>query len=438
MINYIIFVAVIGSIPIILRFPFAGIIFWYWISIMNPHRLAWGFAYDLPVAMIVGATTLGAFLISRERKALPSDGTTVLLILLTIWVTFTTLIAANPEPAWEKWDRTIKILLMTFVTLALVTNWVRLHAVIWVMVLSLGFYMLKGGLFTLIGGADNRVWGPPQSFIADNNQFAMALLMAAPFVRYLQVVSASRAVRIGCAAALATCVLAVIGTYSRGAFLAMLACGFVLAMRTHYKMQLLALMAAVTVVAFAITPEEWIARIESIGNYEEDVSALGRFDAWTFAWRYVLDHPLTGGGFLVNIDPELFYRYVPDAITVRAMHSIYFEVLGEHGFVGLILFLALMASAWRGFGRVRRLAGDDALHARELAGLGQVSLVAYAVAGLFYNLAFFDLFYLLVAVQICLCRIADAELVQNEVRPTGPAKRFSKSHRPVRTNLDVN
>ncbi len=431
MINYIILVAVVGSIPLILRFPFAGILFWYWISIMNPHRLAWGFAYDLPVAMVIGAATLGAFLISRERKALPTDGTTVLLVLLTIWVTLTTLVAANPDDAWEKWDRTIKILLMTFVTLALATNWVRLHAVIWVMALSLGFYMIKGGLFTLIGGADNRVWGPPGTFIADNNQLAMALLMAAPFVRYLQVVSASRAVRIGCAVALATCVLAVIGTYSRGAFLAMLACGFLLAMRTHYKLQILALMAVVGVVAFAITPEQWIARIESIGNYEEDVSAQGRFDVWTFAWRYALDHPIMGGGFLVNIDPNIFYSYVPDAITVRAMHSIYFEVLGEHGFVGLVLFLALMASAWRGFGRIRRIPGDEALHARELAGLGQVSLAAYAVAGLFYNLAFFDLFYLVVALQICLWRIAVQELGINVADARDSNRRLSRPQYPI-------
>lgn len=404
MINLAIVGAILGGIPIILRYPFAGIIFWYWVSIMNPHRLSWGFAYDFPVAMVIGATAIGAYLVSRERKSLPTDTTTILLILLTLWVTLTTVFAANPDDAWGKWDRTIKILVMTFLTIAMVTNRVRLHAVIWVLALSLGFYMLKGGVFTLIRGADDLVWGPPQSFLADNNQFAMALLMAAPFVRYLQVMSAHRAVRIAFGATLVIGAIAVIGTYSRGAFLAMIAVGAFLTLRSHYKVQVGFLVLIVAAIAFVITPIEWVNRIESIANYEQDASAVGRFDAWTFAWRYALDHPILGGGFLVNIDPNIFYQYVPNAITARAMHSIYFEVLGEHGFVGFGLFMALLGSTWRGFAQVRRTCRDSAAWARDLAGLGQVSLVAYATAGVFYNLAFFDLFYLVVAMQVGLCQ----------------------------------
>lgn len=423
MINLAIVAAVLGSVPIILRYPFAGIIFWYWVSIMNPHRLAWGFASDFPVAMVIGATAIGAFMISRERKVLPSDTTTVLLILLTLWVTLTTVLAANPEDAWEKWDRTIKILVITFLTLAMLTNRVRLHAVIWVIALSLGYYMWKGGVFTLIGGADNRVWGPPQSFIADNNQLAMALLMAAPFVRYLQVVSANRAVRIAFGATLAVGALAVIGTYSRGAFLAMLAVAGVLALRSHHKLQIGLLVVAVAVVAVAITPETWVERIESIGDYEEDSSAQGRFDMWTFAWRYALDHPITGGGFLINLDADTFFRYVPDAYKVRSMHSVIFEVLGEHGFVGLALFLGLIASAWRGFAQVRRSCRARAPWAWELAGFGQVSLVAYITAGLFYNLAFFDLFYLVLVIQVALSRIVAAEVAAGAPVRGSPSRR---------------
>ena len=423
MINLAIVAAVLGSVPIILRYPFAGIIFWYWVSIMNPHRLAWGFASDFPVAMVIGATAIGAYLVSRERKALPADTTTVLLVLLTLWVTLTTVVAANPGDAWEKWDRTIKILVITFLTLAMLTNRVRLHAVIWVIALSLGYYMWKGGVFTLIGGVDNRVWGPPQSFIADNNQLAMALLMAAPFVRYLQVVSAHRVVRIGFGLTLAVGALAVIGTYSRGAFLAMLAVAGVLAFRSHHKLQIGLLVAAVAVVAVAITPEAWVERIESIGDYEEDSSAQGRFDMWTFAWRYALDHPILGGGFLVNLDADIFFRYVPDAYKVRSMHSVIFEVLGEHGFVGLALFLGLIASAWRGFAQVRRTCRARAPWAWELAGLGQVSLVAYITAGLFYNLAFFDLFYLVLALQVGLSRVVAAEVAAGAPVRGSPSRR---------------
>lgn len=45
---------ILGSLPFILRRPYIGILVWAWVSYMNPHRLTWVFAYDLPFAQIVG------------------------------------------------------------------------------------------------------------------------------------------------------------------------------------------------------------------------------------------------------------------------------------------------------------------------------------------------------------------------------------------------
>ena len=52
-----------------LRHPFVGAMMWTWISIMNPHRLAWSFMYDAPVALFIAVCTLVGLLSSQEKRS---------------------------------------------------------------------------------------------------------------------------------------------------------------------------------------------------------------------------------------------------------------------------------------------------------------------------------------------------------------------------------
>ena len=149
---------VFGSLPLIVIKPHVGVLVWSWISYMNPHRLTWGFTYDFPLAMVVGLVTIAAWLFSREPKSLPRHPLVLLLAMFAAWVSFTTLFAVYPDQAQAKWDRTIKVLLFNgFVTLGLITTRQRLDALIWVIVLSLGFFALKGAAFTLLTGGNYRL-----------------------------------------------------------------------------------------------------------------------------------------------------------------------------------------------------------------------------------------------------------------------------------------
>ena len=76
-----------------------------------------------------------------------------------------------------------------------------------------------------------------------------------------------------------------------------------------------------------------------------DNSARERFNAWTFSWNLVSDYPLTGGGF-ATFTPELFATYAPNALDIRGAHSVYFGLLAEHGFPGLFMYLAMVASCF--------------------------------------------------------------------------------------------
>jgi probable O-glycosylation ligase (exosortase A-associated) len=389
---------VFGALPIVIVKPHVGVLVWSWIGYMNPHRLTWGFAYDFPFAMAVGLVTIAAWLFSREPKTLPRHPLVLLLAAFAAWVSFTTLFAVYPDQAQWKWDRTIKILLFNgFVTLGLITTRQRLDALIWVIVLSLGFFAIKGAVFTLLTGGNYRLWGPPGSFLEDNNAFGLALLMAIPLVRYLQLTAKRRGVRLCLLFAIPCFLWAVLGTYSRGAVVGLGVTVVALALKSRHRMSF-ALIAGVALAgAVQFMPEHWHARIASIATYDEDASAQARLQSWRYALEVARDSPIVGGGF------EIFRgNQTATSAGYRSAHSIYFETLAEHGYPGLVIFLALGIGAYTTAWSVARRARDhpELAWAADLAAMVQVSIAAYAIAGLFLNLATFDLYYHLVAIVV--------------------------------------
>ena len=411
---------VFGSLPFIFVRPWIGILMWSWISYMVPHRMSWDFARTFQFALIIALATIVAWLLSRENnKKLPVDTISILLIALSFWISITTVFAIVPDSAFGHWETSIKVLFMTVLTLFLMQTRTRIEALVWVIVCSVGFFGIKGGIWTLLtGGASGRVYGPPGGFFFENNSLGLTLVMIVPLIWYLQTRVEHPVLKWGLRGAIALCMLSVIGTHSRGAALAAGAMVVFLFIKSR-KRALLAFGLVVGVIAATpFIPERWYTRIETIKEFEHDRSAMGRIHAWTFAVRLALDRPLVGGGFKVEHDQSLFLSYVPEAEKSRAFHSIYFQTLGEHGFIGLAIFLLLGVSAFlAGSGIIRRTRASPELHwANDLARMLQVSIFGYAVGGAFLNLAFFDLYYHLVAIMLLVKVVVAKEAAELEKR----------------------
>jgi probable O-glycosylation ligase (exosortase A-associated) len=423
---------VFGSVPFTFVRPYIGILVWTWLSLMNPHRLTWGFAYQLRVAMVVGAVTLCAWLFSREPKRPPLAAPTVILALFMIWLSIATFFAVNPVDAMEKWSQVIKILGMTFVAMCLLQDRHRIQLMAWAIAVSIGFYGVRGGIFTILTGGNYRVYGPPGTFIQDNNQLGLAMIMVLPFIWYLFMTTTQRFLRLGLLGAGALTVVAIAGTHSRGAFVALSVLMSYMWFKSRYKV--VTLVGALVLGAGVLTmlPSHWYDRMSTIQTYDQDESVRGRFDAWTFAWRVAKEKPLLGGGFSVFYDGRYFMQLVPEAIAPRAAHSIYFEVLGETGFVGLGMFLALGVSTFFTAMGVGRLARDhpDLEWAKLLASMMQVSLTGYAVAGAFLNLGFFDLYYFIIALTVALKVVVTREIAAKAPVPSGPPRYSQAKARP--------
>jgi probable O-glycosylation ligase (exosortase A-associated) len=263
-----------------------------------------------------------------------------------------------------------------------------------------------------------------------NNALAMALIMILPLMRYLQLHTPYRWVRWGMAGAMVLSGLSILASYSRGAFVAAAVMAMMMLLKSQRRIMIGAALAFVLVGMLSFMPEKWFDRMETIQHYEEDRSVTGRINAWWFAYNLAKDRPVLGGGFSVFQSREMFERYAPEPERIKNAHSIYFEVLGEHGFVGLALFLVLWIATLRtGTRIIRRTRGrDDLRWARDLAAMVQVGLIGYAVNGLFLNKAFFDLSYHLVAIM-ALTQVLVAKAL--EAAPEQAAEMTERAARPV-------
>lgn len=391
---------VFGSIPFILRRPYIGILMWSWLSYMNPHRLAYGFAYDMPFAQVIAITIFMAFIFNKDRQSIPFSGTVVVWVLFLIWASLTTYFAIYPDFAAEQYIRIIKIQIFTFLTMALITNQDRINKLIWVIALSIGFYSIKGGIFTIMSGGSFRVWGPAGSFIEDNNELALACLMVIPLMYYLMVQLNNRWFKYAMGGAIFLSLASVIGSQSRGALIAI---GAVLGfywLKTKSKFVSAFVILFIVAAGWNFMPASWHERMDTIGNYEEDASAMGRINAWIYSINLANDR-LLGGGFN-SWSTNTYAVYSPDAELVVVAHSIYFNVLADHGWIGLVLFLLVLMFTWNNLSRIiKRTRGDPVMSQQNLlARMLQISFIAYLTGGAFLSLSYFDLPWHLVAITL--------------------------------------
>ena len=398
--DYLVFAVVLVLVWRAFQSPMVGVLTFAWLSLMNPHRLTYGAAYDFPFAAVVVAVTLFALLFSKEKQRLPMTPVTTTLILFMVWMTATSVVALEPDLVWGEWSRVMKTMFMILITISVLKSKKDINALAWVVGLSLAFYGVKGGIFTLRSGGSNHVFGPDGSYIADNNALALALVASLPIVRYLQLQVTTKWSRIGMLGVAILTAISVAGSYSRGALLAAGAMFFFLWIKSQQKFKVGVALVLVGILVFSVMPEAWYARMQTIDDYQQDNSSLGRINAWYFAFN-VAKHNLMGGGFNV-FTHKMFFIYAPEPFNHHAAHSIYFQVLGEHGFIGLAIFILLLIFSWRTGSRIIKFCKqkEELKWASDLAAMCQVSIVGFAVGGGFLSLAYYDLYYFVLAILV--------------------------------------
>lgn len=443
-------------LPMTVMSAYVGVLLWIWVALMSPGEVLYGVMAGIPFNRIVAITTLLSVPFNMEKKDFYVDGFAILLLLLALLGTISWFTAIVPGPdSDDLYQKLLKeIVLFLAITTVMVTRH-RIHLVIIVIVLSIGFFSVKEGLIFALTAGGHIIVG--SGAIGDNNALATAMLMTIPLLYYLYRYSALRPVRLCFLAALVLSVIATVGTYSRGGFLGMLVVGLFMLKNSRNKVSTAFFVMLAVALVYGLAPATWFERLNTINSAADDGSFMGRVVAWKMSLLVAMDHPLTGGGphaihrllvwetyrpFLYVLD---FVKTPPADTAPHAAHSIWFEILGDLGFPGLLLFLAILGAA---FWKCRSIAsltrGQPSLAwAADLTRMLQISLAVYVTTGSALSLGYFEMYYILLALLSRISRtvrqtldaqarpeaVAIAER-PTSVRPPQPALVGTKASRP--------
>jgi putative inorganic carbon (HCO3(-)) transporter len=412
------FMAFVSSLPLIFVCPFNGVLIWYGFSLGNFHTLIWGPFATLNYAYVIALLTCASWVFSRRDKIqLPLTSLVVLTLVFSLWITITSWFALAPsEDVWGKWKSVEKILFMCLVGYALTTTRERVNQLVWAVILPIGFWGVKGAILGIMHGG-SEIHGPDQGMLSDNNDLGLGLLMILPLIFYQWHLASNRHLRRALMTMGFLVSLAVLLTYSRGALLGVCAMGSVFWLRSRSKFATGLLIAAVVFSIYNVAPSAWFQRMSSIENYEEDGSAMGRINIWKASLRIAALHPVTGGGFRVTFWPTITNDMlrgtdVPRLTKPRATHSIYFDALSEHGWVGLGLFAAILIYSFYNCAWLMRRSRHrpDLAWANMLGRMGQAVLVGYATAGAFLSQTYLDEYWCVIFIFDAARRVVAKEI----------------------------
>ncbi|MBB5987693.1 putative O-glycosylation ligase, exosortase A system-associated [Sphingobium lignivorans] len=407
-----------------LKRPFILVLVYAYIDIVSPQRLSYYLLNAIPISLIAFAAAVGGWLVFDDKKDCRLSRRQLLLVALLLYCGYTTLHADFPIEARTKWDWVWKALLFAiFLPLTLRTK-LRLEALALVMVLCAGTIIITGGIKTVLGGGGYgtlRLMVDNNSGLFEGSIISTVAIAIIPLILYLSrhgtVFPPDWRVRSFAYCFCGACLLMPIGTEARTG----LVCAAVLAIMMWWQTKRRMLYAAAGVLAMICAipflPSSFTQRMDTISQYQADESASTRLQVWKWTLDYVARNPL-GGGFDNYLQNSFTYHTVqksgtPDNQRVehvvvtdrgRAYHSSYFEMLGEQGFPGLLLWLALNLGTLVQSERLRRRYKDsDNPDYQWVAPFARAMVqghIIYLVGSLFVGIAYQPFVFMLIALQI--------------------------------------
>jgi putative inorganic carbon (HCO3(-)) transporter len=391
--------------------PFVWSLGYVWVDTFLPHRLSYSVMSSMPVAFIMGAGAVVSYLLVDRRAPPRITAIQVMCGLMAIWITLTSTWAVAPAAAWLKWDTSFKtVIFVCFMPFVFRTR-VQIEAFVLVMLFAAAGHLLPWGVKTLLTGGGYKqslgLLGSNTTMLAESSSVAAIAVMFVPLLVWMRTHSIlipwPRARAALSYAMIVLYMVANIGTFARTGLVAIGVLGSVMLVRSKRKIVFLTIAAMLGGVMVTVMSNRWEARVSTITNYEQDGSAATRILVWKWTLGFAVDHPLGGGfeSFTVNVIPN------PDTGGLqygRAFHNIFFAALGEHGYPGLALYLAILTLSLVSMQRVAKRCRDhpDLAWAGDLARATQVCLLILMACGNFVDISFSFIIWDMVAVMMCL------------------------------------
>lgn len=418
-----------------LKRPFLLVLGYIYVDIVAPQRLSYLLLNTVPVSLIMVALAVLGWALFDDKRDVRIVPRQVLMVLLLIYCGVTTLYADLPVDALTKWDWAWKALAFgIFLPLTLTTR-LRVESVALFMTLSAASIIIVGGIKTLVSGGG---YGELNLMVSNNSGLYEGSIISAvaiaiiPLIlwlaRYGSIYPRDWRVRLVAGALVFACLLIPVGTQARTGIICIVVLGVLMLRSTQRRAVYIAGVALALLIAIPLLPSGFTERMDTIKGYRADNSASTRIAVWAWTWDYVQEHPF-GGGFDAYRQNRIRVVMTDSAADKsapmveydqsRAYHSSYFEMLGEQGFPGLVLWLLIHVG-----GLVRmemvRIRNKAAAEREWIAGLAtalQQAHIVYLVGSLFVGIAFQPFIYMLVGLQIGLDTYA-RRLMKQSATPT--------------------
>lgn len=422
-------------IPLSLSNAFVAYLIWGWSALIAIDSYLFGFMQFLRLNMIFALVALIMIALKRDTargNSLNQNATFLLLALFFIQATISVIFGYEGNPNnLELYEKLVKILIFVFVMPLVVVGRYRIHAMIVMICLGLGFHGLIDGLKFFASGGGHKVYG----FIkfGDNNHFAVMLALVIPLLLYLTRYANNKLIRMTALFAALTNIVAIIGTHSRGGLVTLIATSVLLILGTKQRLTGITLIACGVALTVALAPSSWTERMETIQDADKDSSFMTRVEAWQVSSAIALSNPLTGGGLhSVQIQsiwerfkgskgllPFVDVGFVSD--YRRAAHSIYFEVMGDMGLSGIIIFLAVLINGMLNSRRLAKLVKgreSEFEWAIDLSRTLTAVMFAFMVGGLTVSVAYSEVIYTVIMLSEVLRQEIANTIAQQPIQAT--------------------
>ena len=405
------------------RKPFVFVLTYVYIDIVAPQRLTYLLLNSIPISLIACGLAVLAWAAVDDKRDTRMAPRQFLMLALLFYCLWTTKTADFPVEAQFKWEWVWKALAFAiFLPLTLRTK-LRIESLLLFMVLSAASIIIVGGIKTLGSGGG---YGELNLMVSNNaglyegstiSTVAIAIIpLILWFSKFGTVFPPDWRVRAFCYALVFSCLLIPVGTSTRTGLLCIVLLAVLMLRDVKRRLTYLAMAGAAGVMAVPFLPSAFTQRMETIGTYQADASASTRLAVWMWTLDYVKQNPF-GGGFVAYLQNRIRYEKVAvvgdggnktierslEVDAGRAYHSAYFEMLGEQGYPGLLMWLAINLGGLFRMEVLRRRyakAGPADAWVVPLAAALQNGHIVYLFGANFVAIAFQPFVFMLIGAQI--------------------------------------
>jgi len=390
--------------------PWISLGFWLWTSCIKVNYLLYGFANSFQLNRVFALATLFSYAIGKNKIKLKIDSISFLFFLYLLWVLISFFLSdVNPKSLNFRMENLVKMLVFYVMCCKILTKKIHFDFLVWILIISYGALGSAEGLKYIISGGTHTVYAI-NGINGDNNFAALMMLTTLPLTTYILSQTKVKTLRVGLMGVILLLVTGILATNSRGAFIGLSFVGVYFFIKSERKLLVLFVFITIITIAYNLLPDSWFERMNTIEHAEEDGSFMSRVISWKMCTIIAINNPIFGGGLRAVEDYQLWHYYKadfgilsfipsPQPGRIYAAHSMFFQVLGDVGFVGLAIYISLLATVFFKIGSLIRKAQkyemDDWVI--QLLKMLQISLVAYCISGALISVAHTDLLFFLFA-----------------------------------------